>query len=576
MYQSGFSSGVGVCHIEIMLQEEEEIDKSQWMLPEKLMKIGDKPPLHSQYRQELCEALPYFRSYQGGHYVSKKRTLGYLLDGCPAPRDIFEDSGRVIISHGGGGSKMSQSTGSGSHRLTLVKSQKRNDFRVEALQKCQQQQLPVVLIAGKKYSGMPWIGNYDSVGYAVLGYYLVTHSWPEKEVSSDQPNKACVRFKFRFQWMSSQGDPWWLSDMQQYTLESSTQTINKADERSSTDVSDACGQEDQQDSRSESSQPAMQQLSADNSEFKISEIESNPSAPEQEIFRSSEDSYLAASSVMEIETEATSEIDDTSLDQEMLSVEDQESLEYECNTCGGKSLQLFKGSWMCLNEFCKNFFQPKISSTHVQTNAKDEELHYVAWFLRHQRSLEHEERVPFQLKPKTLQELSGMKRDFSAHQEPKVGFYCSSCGRLSIRIYWRALICSNCQVRVDLFLWSPPSPSHLPSNYRKMRDATYDDCSLYSIWQFNIQRYTVKCYILLDGAGCIIHATPNGQWLKSFADTLFASFLTTLDPLILKRNKFKINKIDGMVAQAFTLNCGEAYKFCTGKYSSYYLNVLDL
>jgi hypothetical protein len=75
-----------------------------------------------------------------------------------------------------------------------------------------------------------------------------------------------------------------------------------------------------------------------------------------------------------------------------------------------------------------------------------------------------------------------------------------------------------------------------------MRDATYDDCSLYSIWQFNIQRYTVKCYILLDGAGCIIHATPNGQWLKSFADTLFASFLTTLDPLIMKRNKFKINK----------------------------------
>jgi hypothetical protein len=47
---------------------------------------------------------------------------------------------------------MSQSTGSGSHRLTLVKSQKRNDFRVEALQKCQQQQLPVVLIVSPSIS----------------------------------------------------------------------------------------------------------------------------------------------------------------------------------------------------------------------------------------------------------------------------------------------------------------------------------------------------------------------------------------------------------------------------------------
>lgn len=71
-----------------------------------------------QGRQELCEALPYYHSYQGGHYdkgegVScrfklrslrpvaspDERCIGYLLDGFPSPKDCCADGGWVIISH---------------------------------------------------------------------------------------------------------------------------------------------------------------------------------------------------------------------------------------------------------------------------------------------------------------------------------------------------------------------------------------------------------------------------------------------------------------------------------------------
>lgn len=110
------------------------VDKSDWVEPEILEKVGSMPPIYSENRQELCEALPYFRSYQSGHYVSKGFTRGYLLDGCPSHRDAFDDCGRVIISHGGGGSKILQdSSGNPGSHLMLVKSQERSNYRVKAL-----------------------------------------------------------------------------------------------------------------------------------------------------------------------------------------------------------------------------------------------------------------------------------------------------------------------------------------------------------------------------------------------------------------------------------------------------------
>ncbi|KNZ63937.1 hypothetical protein VP01_1082g3 [Puccinia sorghi] len=470
-------------------------------------------------RQELCEALPYFRSYQGalitlapfpeerGHYVSNRRTMGYLLDGCPAPRDVFEDSGRVIISHGGGGSTRTQPAGSGVPQLTLVKSQTRDNFRVKALQACQQRQFPVVLIggswlimngwwqAGKKYSGMPWIQKYGSVGYAVLGYYLVTHSWPEKEFMSEQPHNYCIRFKckslknpmrrmqrIRFQWMSSQGDPWWLSDMEE-SLES---CINGAIPPASMPQSPWLPEHDQQ----EDSCPGENVLGGwSTNDFQPGmDVESDSNTIVHEmasctLMDSWEDGHPQGDNDVEMDCQATGLLDsseeghpegdhgvemdcettvysDTPDYEEMGKVEDEEPIQYTCNACGMDSLLIYQGCWMCLNEECEEFFQRHIAPSSAFHDGSTwteglDELRYVPWFLKHQQFLEKEERVPYQLKPRlTLQELDGHQREnFAAHLPRQTGFYCSSCGRLSVRIYWGALICSNAECQVGALVF---------------------------------------------------------------------------------------------------------------------------
>ncbi len=38
-----------------------------------------------QSRQELCEALPYYRSFQSSLYMKDRVGYAYLLDGYPSP-----------------------------------------------------------------------------------------------------------------------------------------------------------------------------------------------------------------------------------------------------------------------------------------------------------------------------------------------------------------------------------------------------------------------------------------------------------------------------------------------------------
>lgn len=67
------------------------------VLPLRPEPIG-KPEVWAQFRQELCEGLPYFRSYQGGIYFRNGVVFGYLLDGFGAERDYM--GSHVVISHG--------------------------------------------------------------------------------------------------------------------------------------------------------------------------------------------------------------------------------------------------------------------------------------------------------------------------------------------------------------------------------------------------------------------------------------------------------------------------------------------
>jgi hypothetical protein len=56
------------------------------------------PPVWADTRQELCEGLSYFKSYQSGVYVKNGIAFGYLLDQFGAERDFI--GSRVVISHG--------------------------------------------------------------------------------------------------------------------------------------------------------------------------------------------------------------------------------------------------------------------------------------------------------------------------------------------------------------------------------------------------------------------------------------------------------------------------------------------
>ena len=66
-------------------------------LPPKPQPIG-KPLVWADTRQELCEGVPYFRSYLGGIYFRSDLVRGYLLDAFGAERDFI--GSHVVISHG--------------------------------------------------------------------------------------------------------------------------------------------------------------------------------------------------------------------------------------------------------------------------------------------------------------------------------------------------------------------------------------------------------------------------------------------------------------------------------------------
>ncbi|PWN30927.1 hypothetical protein BDZ90DRAFT_257978 [Jaminaea rosea] len=204
------------------------------------------PPVWAETRQELAETLPYYRAYQQGSYVvgphhvapdlvarAKAKQVkvekdvtpyAYLLGGFGSPRDQWADGGRVVISHGGGHAMSvdpkaakkeegqtaqsanvddllaSPSTSSAPAKLSLASSQSRHDPRIAALLSSQRHGIPIILIMGENYP----LADFElNCGFAVLGWYLVTHCWAEGEA------EGMVRWKMRFEWMEEQGVPWW-------------------------------------------------------------------------------------------------------------------------------------------------------------------------------------------------------------------------------------------------------------------------------------------------------------------------------------------------------------------------------
>ncbi|CAK9783378.1 unnamed protein product [Cutaneotrichosporon oleaginosum] len=173
---------------------------------------GRAPPVWAQSRQELCEALPYYRAFQSGMYMHKRVPFGYLLDGYPSPRDVWADDGRVIISHGGG-QAVRVTDAMGKVSVSLAADHTRSDARIDTLILAAQRRAPVILLAGEGYALLPWkLG----CAYAVLGWYWVSCTWYEAEPCADgveapEGRSWFHRLKIRFDWINTQGTPWWFT-----------------------------------------------------------------------------------------------------------------------------------------------------------------------------------------------------------------------------------------------------------------------------------------------------------------------------------------------------------------------------
>ncbi|KAF7327298.1 2OG-FeII-Oxy-2 domain-containing protein [Mycena kentingensis (nom. inval.)] len=183
------------------------------------------PPIWAASRQEVCETLEYFQSYQGGVYFSGGVAKGYLLGGFGAPRDLFAFGGKLIISHGGGKAEWLR-VKKGEATTTAADDQRKDDPSVSALLVNYKMRKPLVLLVDDNYEYFPIDLKVGGIYIAVLGLYMIVNAWAER-VLDETSQRHVVRWKFAFQWCENQAsnrfpvrfigvtpaqnEPWWLS-----------------------------------------------------------------------------------------------------------------------------------------------------------------------------------------------------------------------------------------------------------------------------------------------------------------------------------------------------------------------------
>lgn len=160
---------------------------------EKPAPIG-RPPVWADERQELCETLPYFRSYQGGCYANAPYVFGFMFDACAEDHDYTDSS--IVIARAGGGRSENPETG----EVEIVKDQTTAP-QVESLKNNIANHNPVVIIAGARNPTMRCNVPHT---YNVLGWWKPTHIWHEKSPKSKWP-----AVRYRFEKLKPDTESWW-------------------------------------------------------------------------------------------------------------------------------------------------------------------------------------------------------------------------------------------------------------------------------------------------------------------------------------------------------------------------------
>ncbi|KAF1945619.1 hypothetical protein EJ02DRAFT_431416 [Clathrospora elynae] len=151
-----------------------------------------QPEVWADGRQELCETLHYYRSYQSGCYSTGGFVRGFMFDKVAHPRDYMDAD--VIISRAGGG--LTKDKESGEMKAGRDQSE---DTVAQALRNCMVHSNPVVITAG---IDNPRIPSKPPHQYCVLDYFKPTHIWVEKS-----GNSKVVRY--RFEKLNTKKESWW-------------------------------------------------------------------------------------------------------------------------------------------------------------------------------------------------------------------------------------------------------------------------------------------------------------------------------------------------------------------------------
>ncbi|PWN50481.1 hypothetical protein IE53DRAFT_368870 [Violaceomyces palustris] len=392
------------------------------------------PLLWSETRQELCESLPYYRSFHAGTYslnppntsikpnkstfqLPKDRTqpcifkdgtpYAYLLAAWPSQRDVWSQQGKVIISHGGGkstGSDRDGASSTASKSFCLSDDQKEQDPTIASLINSMRTGLPIVLIAGENYALIPFNLN---CAYAVLGWYTITDGWAEKEAGG-KDGKYFVRWKFRFEfatppflspnrYIETQGKPWWLDEE---TNDPVRRTWNPRER-----------------------------------------IESLPQKDQEEGWKVVSANQLSIDlSSKDVVSPDLPHMRPTMMRGPLIPPDGLESVESklafsptrkDCRICSQHSPGVYKVGWMCLQPNCPAFWE-------VEGRAPDpDSLEFVPTFLSTRPTPRQFclARLPFDLRP------VWPARDTTDQAR---GLYCYTCGRLNCKELFHSPICCHC------------------------------------------------------------------------------------------------------------------------------------
>jgi alkylated DNA repair dioxygenase AlkB len=162
-----------------------------------------RPEVWADGRQELCESLHYYRSYQGACYCTGGFVRAFMFDKVAHARDYMDSN--VVISRAGGSMMKDKDSG----EMKSSRDQSNDTTTVQALKNCTKHYNPLVIITGVDNPHTPSKPPHQ---YCVLDYFKPTYVWVEKSGNSKI-------LRYRFEKLNTKKESWWRAKDQEDPVE---------------------------------------------------------------------------------------------------------------------------------------------------------------------------------------------------------------------------------------------------------------------------------------------------------------------------------------------------------------------